>query len=342
MINQLENTTEYLNNLFSDKDFNFLSSTDKDLNELKNKIENQENKKENILIFFNKLKETLDSDITFLNKSEIKNIIEELENVFKAIGDNITLLNNLEDSIKQLNQDVINLLVSIDTNSDETNNYFDEIQNIKEKINSYSTQLNESNSKILLNDIKIDTFITSQTTQNYLNTFDINIPDLYKSNNISSNYNATIESSENLINTDNSDTPKVENNLLLVSEKLNKVFLPYKNTEIKRYLATYPNQYKSFEDVINKEFVLPLDYYIKRPVISRFREAYSLIRDREGKSIIEAIKYAFDLMFKYELNPTIIAACKTQEQLENYINCLETNQLNNFTEFEIRFELNPI
>ena len=223
MINQLENTTEYLNNLFSDKDFNFLSSTDKDLNELKNKIENQENKKENILIFFNKLKETLDSDITFLNKSEIKNIIEELENVFKAIGDNITLLNNLEDSIKQLNQDVINLLVSIDTNSDETNNYFDEIQNIKEKINSYSTQLNESNSKILLNDIKIDTFITSQTTQNYLNTFDINIPDLYKSNEISSNYNTTIESSENLINTDNSDTPKVENNLLLVSEKLNKV-----------------------------------------------------------------------------------------------------------------------
>ena len=44
MINQLENTTEYLNNLFSDKDFNFLSSTDKELNELKNKIENQENK----------------------------------------------------------------------------------------------------------------------------------------------------------------------------------------------------------------------------------------------------------------------------------------------------------
>ena len=341
MLDTIKTNDKYLNTLFSSKDFDFLTSTDKDLNELKNKIEIQEQKKEKIMVFFNKLKETFNSDITVLNKNEIKNIIEELEIVFKAIGDNINLLNNLEQFLTQLNQAVIELLVCIDSDSNNEKDYFDDIQNIKEKINNYSTQLNDANSKILLNDIKIDKFITSQTTQNYLNTFNINISaSSNNSNIITKPDNTNIEKEIDI--TKHSEIAHTESNLLLVSEKLNKVFLPYKATEIKRYLTTYPDQYKSFEDVINKEFVLPLDYYIKRPVISRFREAYSLIRDREGKSIIEALKYSVDLMFKYELNPAIIAAYKTQEELENYINCLEANQLNNFNEFEIKFELNPI
>ena len=345
MITQLENHSEYLNSIFSDKDFNFLSCTDKDLDKLKYKIENQEKKKETISIFFNKLKETLNSDIIVLNNLEIKNIILELENIFKVIDDNIFLLNNLENSIKYLNQDVVKLLILIESNSDSdvNNDYFDEIQTIKEKINTYSTQLNNTNSKILLNDIKIDTFITNQATQTYLNMFDINTSIFYKNNDLSIEGQSAVDSKNFNYNIDDSiDSFKKESNILIVSEKLNKVFLPYKFTEVENYLTTYPEQYKSFEDVINKEFVLPLDYYIKHPVISRFREAYALIRDREGKSIIDAMKVAFDLMLKYELNPTIIAGCKTQEQLENYLNCLDNNQLNNFKEFEIRFELNPI
>lgn len=341
MLDTIKTNDKYLNALFSSKDFDFLTSTDKDLNELKNKIELQEQKKEKIMVFFNKLKETFDSDITVLNKNEIKNIIEELEVVFKAIGDNINLLNNLEQILTQLNQTVIDLLVCIDSDYNNEKDYFDEIQNIKEKINNYSTQLNDANSKILLNDIKIDTFIANQTTQNYLNTFNINISDSSNNSNIITKPdNTNVEKGINI--TEHSEIAHTESNLLLVSEKLNKVFLPYKFNEINRYISTYPDQYSSFEDVINKEFILPLDYYIKHPVLSRFREAYSLIRDREGKSIVEALKYSVDLMFKYELNPVIIAACKTQEQLEYYINCLETNQLNNFNEFEIRFELNPI
>ena len=345
MITQLENHSEYLNSIFSDKDFNFLSCTDKDLDKLKYKIENQEKKKETISIFFNKLKETLNSDIIVLNNLEIKNIILELENIFKVIDDNIFLLNNLENSIKHLNQDVVKLLILIESNSDSdvNNDYFDEIQTIKEKINTYSTQLNNTNSKILLNDIKIDTFITNQATQTYLNMFDINTSIFYKNNDVFTEGLSAVDSKKFNHNIDDSiNSFKKESNILIVSEKLNKVFLPYKFTEVENYLTTYPEQYKSFEDVINKEFVLPLDYYIKHPVISRFREAYALIRDREGKSIIEAMKVAFDLMLKYELNPTIIAGCKTQEQLENYLNCLDNNQLNNFKEFEIRFELNPI
>ena len=46
-------------------------------------------------------------------------------------------------------------------------------------------------------------------------------------------------------------------------------------------------------------------------------------------------------MFHYELNPAIIAACKTEQQLENYLECQEKNKLNEFKDFEIRFEVLP-
>ena len=77
-------------------------------------------------------------------------------------------------------------------------------------------------------------------------------------------------------------------------------------------------------------------------MVARFREAYSLIRDRESKSIIDAFKFAVDIMFNYELNPVIIAACKTQEELEDYLSCLNRQKLDEFTAFEIKYEISPL
>ena len=116
--------------------------------------------------------------------------------------------------------------------------------------------------------------------------------------------------------------------------------MPYKKVEIEDYLKQYPNKYKTYKDVINNEFIVPLSYYQHFPVIARFREAYSLVRDREGKSIVEALKYAMDLMLKSELNPAIIAACKYQDQLDHYLECMESNSLEEFTDFEIKFDVN--
>lgn len=134
----------------------------------------------------------------------------------------------------------------------------------------------------------------------------------------------------------------LDNLILITSESDNKVYLPYKVFEIEAYMQQYPEYYSSLDDVIEKEFVIPLDYYIKHPTMARFRETYSLIRDREGKSIVEALNYAFSLMFKYDLNPTIIAACKTQEQLDDYIDCLENERLDKFNHFKIEFRINPL
>ena len=94
--------------------------------------------------------------------------------------------------------------------------------------------------------------------------------------------------------------------------------------------------------ISEKDIILPLDYYTKHPSLARFREAYSLIRDREAKSVFDALKYALNIMFKYDLNPAIISACKTEEALNLYIECLENKDLSKFNLFKIEFRLNPL
>ena len=49
-----------------------------------------------------------------------------------------------------------------------------------------------------------------------------------------------------------------------------------------------------------------------------------------------------DMMFNYNLNPAIIAGCKSRNQLENYLDCLKNNKLSNFNDFEIKFEVAPM
>ncbi len=135
---------------------------------------------------------------------------------------------------------------------------------------------------------------------------------------------------------------KKENNILVVSEKDNIVYLPYSENDVLAYLNKYPKQYSSFDDVVSKEFILNSDIYLKHPVFARFRETYSLIRDKEARSVLEAFKYAVEMMFHYDLNPAIIAACKSQDQLEHYLNCLSENKLDDFKDFEIKFEISPL
>mgnify|MGYP007101884976 CR=1 FL=1 len=188
---------------------------------------------------------------------------------------------------------------------------------------------------ITSNDLKIEGILKEASVENHLSELDeaiYNAREDVKTNNFTP-YDSDIE---------NEFEVKKTNNILLVSERWKRVYLPYSESEVNLYLEQYPDDYQSFRDVVRKEFTLPLDYYIRHPIIARFREAYSLIRDREAKSIIDAFKYAMNIMAKHELNPVIIAACKTQSQLEDYLECLSKNKLGDFKSFEIKFEIAPL
>ena len=118
--------------------------------------------------------------------------------------------------------------------------------------------------------------------------------------------------------------------------------MPYSKKEIEDYMREYPDEYKTVQDVISKEFMVNISIYNKHPILSRLKEAYYLCRTKEMMPILESFNYAKGLMFRSEINPYIIAAVKSKKQLEDYIKCLEENNLDHFSYFKIIYEINPL
>ena len=290
--------------IFNSNELYLLQNFEANLVNINLKIAEQENKRNEVTCLF----DTLSKADSVSKIGSKKDYSEEINNISEKFAKNIEKLNSLKSLLIDINSGFISL--SRSASSDEV------AINLKEKINSYFSTYEEIKKDIMLADIEVDRFVKR-----------IN----------SSNDKKSEEVSEEI-----SDGNIQNNNTLIISEKDNKVFLPYTVSEIQSYMEKYPKEYKSLEYVINKEFILPLDYYTKHPSLARFREAYSLIRDREAKSVFDALKYALNIMFKYDLNPAIISACKTEEALNLYIECLENKDLSKFNLFKIEFRLNPL
>ena len=131
----------------------------------------------------------------------------------------------------------------------------------------------------------------------------------------------------------------MDNNILVISEKEQKAYLPYKYTEVKKIYENPNYNYNSIMEVIQDLYIVPLNKFGNFS-IARFREAFNLIRHKEKGSIFSALDLALELMFKYNLNPIIIAACRNLDELDIYLDCLDENELYDFKCFEIRFEVN--
>ncbi len=292
--------------IFNSNELYLLQNFESNLVTLNLKIAEQENKSNEVKCLFDTLLKT--NSVSRIDTK--KDYSEEINKISEEFNHNVEKLNSLKSLLIDINSDFI-LLSRKGFTSDGTS------ANLKEKINSYFSIYEQIKNDIALSDVKIDSFVKEI---NYLD---------------SSNPTETVIEEPNKEGIQSNDT-------LIISEKDNKVFLPYTVSEIESYMEKYPKEYKSLEYVINKEFILPLDYYTKHPSLARFREAYSLIRDREAKSVFDALKYALSVMFEYDLNPAIISACKTEEALNLYIECLENKDLSKFNLFKIEFRLNPL
>ena len=137
-------------------------------------------------------------------------------------------------------------------------------------------------------------------------------------------------------------TAESDNETLVISERTNSIYLPYKISELLRYVETYPNVYASLSDVVEQEFILPFDYFMKHPFKSRFFETYNLVRNRQGKPVTLAVKAGLKLIYKHNLNPAIIAACKTEHELNSYLYYLDNKNLKGFKFFNIHYDINPL
>ena len=85
---------------------------------------------------------------------------------------------------------------------------------------------------------------------------------------------------------------------------------------------------------------MPLDKY-KNPILSRFKEAYGLMKNKEKASFLESLDLAIELSFNSTLNPAVIAACESKTELDIYLDCLYENELEQFKIFDIKYEINP-
>ena len=321
----LENTKD-LRMFFSEENLNFLKNMNEELSKIEMLLEKNQNKEEKYSLFLTAL---TTKDFSNTNKEYFLDV----KNIYDLLEKNTALLKNLKSTLSALSTKLLALVLS-DTNSN-TPELVNEINN---NLNRYIELLDEMKTDFIQNNLSINTFTSYHSTRLLLTTFDMDLGEnLDESINLISPNSTTSQ-----IDTSYSDMVGTnENKVLIISEKENKVYLPYKKTELKAYMSQYPTSYYSYKNVIEKEFILPLNYFMNNPSMARFRETYSLYRDREATSIVEALKKALSLAFKSELNPAVIAACKTKKQLNNFILCLDENKLNDFSDFEIIYDVKP-
>jgi len=321
----IQDRTEFLNKLFIDKDLEFLNTYDSEIKNLEKKLELQKTKKKELSKKLESLKEhaIVSSDLESYKSSFIK-----INNALNYIDENIKFLSNSQTDFICLNKEVANFLLRFEKEND-INILREDGNQIKLKINSLSKKFSEIQDSVFVNDIKTDNIIKQ-----------------IKINHIKKEENKEVNVQEATQAEPKEDVNKLDdlkdNNVLLISEKNKTIHLPYTKSEIIRYYEKYPKEYRSYKDIIRKQFILPLSCFNRAPAIARFREGYALERDGEAKSVFEALKFGVDLMFKSNLYPAIIPACKTEDTLNKYIQCLDNDCLNQFDDFEIKFEVTPL
>lgn len=256
----------------------------------------------------------------FLGDIKIDLNFDSENTVFKYIKETTNILNKSNSNIEKLNS-VLNKLNDIILNIND--------KSIEEKVNQYNNKFSREIDTIYKNTSLIEEFIHKISLLNLSEILD----EINKTSTIKEKESDLIIDSELL------NSAFVENTLV-ISEMQNKVILPYKISEINNILFNNSDKYSSIDDVIEKLYTKPIKDY-RFSAIARFREAYKLVYEKEHKSKIQALSLAAELFTNYNLHPAIITACKSSDELDIYLACLEDNSLDDFPFFDIKYEVAP-
>ncbi len=347
---------------------------------LANEDSNVEDTSNLISNYFKEIHELADAEIKKENEittkeieentlEEVQNVSEDIEPLEDAIEDiEVTedVIENTEEILEptedvQEDVETINNIINVPQNTEETventTNEFTGIDEVEETLveenpeNEYTEEFFEKPYEKIdeaeeINEIE-DVIDIPQTNLGY--DFGVRNP-----------FNNNFENSENIalpIEEKNEEeiqkellknklekiiTATADNETLIISEKTNNIYLPYKIPELINYIDNYPDAYSSLSDVVAQEFILPFDYFMKHPYKSRFFETYNLLRNRQGNSVFSSITAGLKLMPRNDLNPAIIASCKSEDELKTYLYYLDANRLDEFKAFNIIYQVNPL
>lgn len=293
---------------FSDKE-NISEIIELEKLSLKSTLEIQKNLNKQILMFIKKIM----ADVTFTSEinPEDKSFyyLNESTNALNKSNSNITILKKLADELEKINI---------------SNN-----QEFEEKARKYNENFAENINLIYSNTEIIEKFVYETSTTDIAEVLKTSKKEESEEEKISEEY---IESSDMF--------SRFIENTLIISEVQQRVILPYTIKDVKEILLNDPQGYSSLQGVINKVYTKPIDYY-KFSAISRFKEAYKLITEKEKGPKTKAIALGIELFLNYNLHPAIISACKSLDELDIYLACLEDNNLDEFSFFDIKYEIPP-
>ena len=253
------------------------------------------------------------------------NVKEQIIDSLETNKENLLNTNNIE------NNDIKDDKKDIDKNNSNDNNMLSNSSNTEtlttDAINKLDLQSkylseNENNNKKDNNEDNID---SSNDLEN--ETTDLNLEPAVKNKNIKTNDRVT-------------KLPLQDNNSLIISEKDGLVYLPFKVEDLKKEYIEKHKKYKGLIDLINHEYILPINKY-KNTVTSRFKEAYSLMVNKEKESALSGLELGLEVAFNYSLHPAVISACKSLNELDEYLDALDAKDMSSFKRFKVEFEVLP-
>lgn len=310
----------------------------KHLNSVIQTTNNFENPTE-LINLLREIKENLDNTRTIISD------LEKLKNMLSKLKSKIDLVPNIkEDDVLISELDNYNKLASTLKNKLNTVNsgnlILRYIQNTEFALSPCSKKEQPQKEQIIkpAPEPIIESTLESSTDQNTIPDMDIQSKPEHKEN--FSLFEQSTSKPQDMATSENiSNSTLEDNNTLIISEIRNTVFLPYSISDLEEQLKTSIN-YANVQEIIDNEYIIPLDRY-KNAALSRFRESYNLMRKKERASITDSLDLALELTFNSLLNPAIITACKNLDELDIYLDCLNSNELDDFKIFNVKYEILP-
>lgn len=273
-----------------------------------------------------------------IQKNLNKQILIFMKNFMSNIKISFDVTPNAETFV-YLNESTINLNKS-NSNISVLNELLDSLnkigtfnENLEDSVKSYNAKFKEIMNIVYSNTETIEKFVFQITTTE-LSELSNN---LVVSGEVASD-NADLTICKPAVIASEASPDGLVENTLIISENHQKVILPYNISTVKDILLKNSKRYNCIEDVIEKLYTKPISYYKFSP-ISRFKEAFKLVKEREKGSTFKALNLAFELLGNYNLHPAIITACNSLDELDIYLACLDDNTLEDFHFFDIKFEI---
>ena len=272
-----------------------------------------------VLVFLKDFLGNIDTELTL--SDEVNEFISDASMYLSKINKNIEKYNHLLDILDKIKNDCSNVEYSETINA----------------ISNYNKEFEAQTLSILRSNLDIERFIHSMSSVDISEYLSIEgLDKVYKTN--KDNSEVKKQSKFRILRKNNE---ALVENTLTISETNKTVTLPYKMADLKALLRDNPDKYNSLSDVISDKYTIPISEY-KFAALSRFREAYKLIINKEHGSKKQALNLACEMFSNYNLHPAVITACKNLNELDIYLSCIEFNELEDFRFFKVVYDVLPV